>query len=128
MVNRLVLWDKIGTPEDGADRARIKAMIRAGYVVSTPRQCGATQALLELIHEDHDGKAVLIAASGREAHIYEGRYMSMYPNRTRPTFRAGSGRTVLDGIELVYVDGLSRFDLEFLDVLYETPVVVKGLA
>ena len=128
MVKFHVISVAMGTPEGGEDRVRIKDLIRSGHVVSTPRQCGATQALLELLHEDHGGVAALFVANIREGHIYKSRYLDMFHGEKPPAIWVGDQSTTLDGQKEIYTDGLSRFDPTFRQACYENPfLVVKGI-
>jgi AAA+ ATPase superfamily predicted ATPase len=114
------------TPLLGKTREQVKKRIRAGFVVYGDRQIGKTQALLELLHEDYAGKAVLMVANRNEGHIYEQRYREMFPGERLVTVVA-SDENQLAGQKRIYVDGLSRFVWEMRTACYEYPVQVVGV-
>lgn len=124
--------DTNDTPELGRTRTRIRKMIRAGYVVSTPRQCGATTALLEVIYEISAGSGTvaprLIVVSVHEGKIYEDRYRGMFPDAfPLRTVLARAGAGLLNGRDLVYVDGLLRCPDTFWDECERSSTRVVGV-
>ncbi len=66
-------------PADGKTRVAVKEAIRNGKLVCDWRRGnGKTQALLELVHEDFRGNAVIGCVSDREAALYLSRYREMF--------------------------------------------------
>lgn len=114
------------TPELGKTRDQVKKRIREGYVVYGPRQIGKTQALLELIHEDHSGKVTLLVANSNEGHIYASRYSQMFPGE-RLAVAVANRESQLVGQERIYVDGLERFVPDMRAACHECPALVVGV-
>jgi hypothetical protein len=115
-------------PEDGLSRRFTKENIRAGKLVSGPRNCGKTQGLLEVIHEDFAGVAVIVCASGTEARIYRNRYREMFPNDRRPRFVSAKNEQALEGLSGAFVDGFERMSRWAQELLLAGPEPVRGIA
>jgi hypothetical protein len=84
---------------------RIKTTIRwfPGILLGLKRQVGKTQAVLELIHEEHEGRAVIFSPSKEFSEIAKRRYEGMYPQDTKALFACTT--THLRGFRFpVYVD------------------------
>jgi len=121
------------TPELGGTRGRIRSLIRAGHLVDSDRQCGKTQALIELLHElVYEGKEILvIVPTSREVGWFESRFRYLYPGTKPPRVSVGD-RYLLRGLDekiVVCVDGFFRCDADFMDACWQHPsIVVRGIA
>ena len=113
-------------PEDGRSRAFSRDAIRAGKIVYGPRSCGKTQALLEVIHEDLKGVAVVICASSIECRVYRARYRDMFPRDRAPRFVSGKNPFNVEGVRNVLVDGFERMPRRTRDLLSVLPEGVRG--
>ena len=58
-----------------------------------PRQTGKTTALLEIIHDDFDGDAILLSPNVRMSDYAKDRYREMYPGEKLPIFRQRTEQT-----------------------------------
>jgi hypothetical protein len=113
-------------PEDGKSRAFTRSNIRNGKIVWGPRNCGKTQALLEVVHEDCAGDASVVCVDSREARIYDYRYREMFPGEPGP--KVISSQTCdLEGRRNVFVDGLSRMRQSDRERLLASCRVVRGV-
>lgn len=97
-------------PEDGRSREFTKLQIRAGVLVDGPRGCEKTRCLLEVVHEDLRGRAVIVCAGLIEARVYRARYREMFPREQPPRFITAGNPASLEGLRDVFVDGFSRFN------------------
>jgi|ERR1700722_2020247 len=57
-----------------------KAALRSGKVVHGDRAIGKTEALIEVIHEDHKGNAIVVMAMPMHGDIFKSRYRERYPD------------------------------------------------
>jgi hypothetical protein len=55
-----------------------KAALRSGKVVHGDRQIGKTEALIEVIHEDHKGNAILVVPMAQIGDIFKRRYRERF--------------------------------------------------
>lgn len=74
-----------------------KAALRSGKVVHGDRQIGKTEALIEVIHEDHKGNAIVVTAMAEHGDIFKSRYREKFPDDSVPRIEhprtAGRGTT-----------------------------------
>lgn len=61
-----------------------KVALRAGKVVHGDRQIGKTEALIEVIHEDHKGNAIVVTPSHEIGAWFLSRYRQLYPDGPKP--------------------------------------------
>ena len=82
--------------------------LRSGNLILGDRQIGKTEALMEVIHEDHKGEAVVVLPTDTLRDIFKDRYHKKYPDDpipiTDPPHIAGRGRSLP-----MYADVLSLF-------------------
>lgn len=87
---------------------RAKAAIRKGGLIVARRQTGCTTALMQVIAEDHDGRAVLISVCKLRLNLLREMYANAYPGRQMPILR----RTWPADAKLpIYVECMSATDL-----------------
>lgn len=132
MVNFKSYGPVVGTAEDGRDREQIKRLIREGHVVHTPRQCGATTALMEVLHEEFADRAsphTVIFAGAKEAARFIVRYSELFPEDDPLRFVCvATDPSRLRGQLRVFVDGFDRFPGDFRIDCQNSPVKIAGLA
>lgn len=120
---------KVGQISEGGDimplalRASIddlKMRMRTGQVISALRQLGSTAAIIELIHEDHQGRAIYGCPHYQQLRQFADRYRALYPGDQQPLCLILSVRHIvqsaLSGRDLpVYVDVFRACDLDVAD-------------
>lgn len=76
----------MNNPREGVDL--LKAMIRhfPGVLIGVQRQIGKTQAIMELVHEDHKGNAQIACMSQRMAELLRLRYRESFTSEYQPSF------------------------------------------
>lgn len=63
------------------------------HFVVCRRQTGKTTALLEIIHDDFEGDAILLSPNVRMSDYAKDRYREMYPGEKVPIFRQRADQT-----------------------------------
>lgn len=69
--------------------AEIKEKLAKGEFAHFPRQTGKSEALLEFIHDEHSGEAIVICMNSDMAHVMIWRYQKKYPGENVPSFCTG---------------------------------------
>jgi predicted GNAT superfamily acetyltransferase len=94
-----------------------KSILRKHEWVEGDRRIGKTEALIEVIHEDHQGNAVVVYPSAELGEMFKRRYHEKYPHDPIPSVQnarnAGRGET-----RPIYADVYWRFtdqDCSYLD-------------
>ena len=77
------------------NKTEVKAGLRSRAIVNGDRAIGKTEALIDVIHEDHQGQAVVVLPTNTLREIFKCRYHKKYPNdpipRIDPPHIAGRG-------------------------------------
>ncbi len=64
----------------------IKSELGKGRVVSRSRQTGKTLALMEYVHENNPGMAIVVTCNGMEKERMRKKYRAMFPGDDQPIF------------------------------------------
>ena len=96
------------------NKGEVKQCIRQGGMAWGNRGIGKTQAILEIIHEDHGGVAVLVLPTESLMRITMRRYREAYPGDALPIFcTAHNLEKLIRGRSFpVYVDTYDLFNHE----------------
>jgi hypothetical protein len=107
------------------DKAEVKRCIRLGMMAHGLRKIGYTQAILEIIHEDHQGNALMICASPTLVQMAKLRYRNLYSSDTAPAFCVPqtAEHYILGQDKAVYVDS---FDLVSAEMRAKVHELLRG--
>jgi hypothetical protein len=94
------------------NKDEVKQSIRQNQMAHGPRGIGKTQGILEVIHEDHQGAAVLMVPFSALKSIARQRYKEAFPHDVVPIICTLCGlRSAIAGTNIpVYVDTLDLVD------------------
>ena len=90
------------------NKEEAKKALRTGVFIHGDRAIGKTEALMEVIHEDHQGNVILVAPTVLLGEVFKNRYRQKFPDDPIPKIEnpriAGRGES-----KPVYADVLALF-------------------
>ena len=70
------------------NKEEAKAMLRQNKIINGDRAIGKTEALIEIIHDDHQGNAIVVSANHGIRDYIKNFYRAKYPGEPLPSFQS----------------------------------------